>query len=294
MSVFPDLRKCGGVSGPTWGMTIMMRLTVRLGALALFVAGLVAPAAQASTVEEVESRPGQKIRLLVDKPSGEPVASLIILTGSHGNLNVGPDGKIGWPGGAATPLVRTRADYAAQGIYTVTADIAPDLKKGLTSVDGFRWSDPHASDIGAIVKSLRALGKPVIVAGSSRGAISAFNAASRLTGDAAPDAVISVSGMLVHVREGQPSVQRQVKNLVVVRQPVLLVGSENDQCVVTPPYSAPRFKPLLTAAKKVDVVMLKNGRQGSGDACEGNSYHGLLGLDNELVSTIVGWVKGGL
>jgi pimeloyl-ACP methyl ester carboxylesterase len=261
-------------------------------ALAGVLAVVMTTTGWASTVEEIETRPGQKLRILVDKPTGDPVASLILLSGSHGNLSVGADGKIGWAAGAGNALIRNRADYAAQGYYTVTPDIAPDHKKGATSVDGFRWSDPHASDIGALVKSLRALGKPVIVAGSSRGAISVFNAAARLTGDTAPDALIAASGMLVTVREGQPSVARQVKNLAAVKQPVLLIANENDQCVVTPAYSAERFKPMLTASKKVDIAMLKGGLQGKGDACEEQSYHGFLGLDRELVNTMTSWMKG--
>src|SRR5690348_13476087 len=67
--------------------------------------------AASDKIVAVSSR-GQMVRALL-VTADNPMGSVILLAGGHGNLDLGTDGKIGW--GADNELVRTRAAYAAAG-----------------------------------------------------------------------------------------------------------------------------------------------------------------------------------
>ena len=238
-------------------------------------------------VVEIASR-GQKIRSLLLKPQN-PVGSVILLAGGHGNLNISASGAIGW--GKNNQVVRTRAAYAAAGYVTLVPDIAPDMKRGDKVVPKYRWSQQHARDIGAAIAYMRTLAKPVYLVATSRGALSAFNAVTREKGDKLPDAIAVTSGMLMDFGGKQPSVQRNVDGIGALKLPVYLVYHQNDGCDYTPSSSAAKFKPLLKSAPRVDIEILKGGSAGSGDPCQANSPHGFIGMDDVVVKTVTGWLK---
>ncbi|MCL4764728.1 MAG: hypothetical protein KJZ80_00665 [Hyphomicrobiaceae bacterium] len=262
-----------------------MRSALRMALVSLLLVVSGAALAQKESVAEIDTR-GQKMRVLLIKPD-KPVGSVILLAGAHGNLALSADGKIGW--GAGNQLVRTRAQYAKAGYVTATADIAPDLKQGKGVVPRYRWSAEHAADMGALVKHLRGIAQPVHLIGTSRGAISVANAAARLSGAEAPDAIVLTSGMLTHIDERQPSAERSVGDLGRIKQPALIVYHEKDQCKYTPAASAESFRKLLTAAKKVDIKLLKGG-SAAGDPCDAQHYHGFRGLDVEVVRVTTDWL----
>jgi pimeloyl-ACP methyl ester carboxylesterase len=246
-----------------------------------------APAlAQKETVAEIKTR-GQVLRYLLIMPQ-KPIGSVILLAGGHGVLDLDPKGKIGW--GAGNQLVRTRAMYAKAGFVTATPDATSDLKRVPEGVSGYRWSAEHATDLGELVKHLRTIAPPVYLIGTSRAGLSVPNAAARLTGDAAPDAIVITSGMLVRIHDKQPSAEREVGRLGRIKQPTLLVYHQKDACSHTPASSAERFRKLLTGAKKVDIKFL-NGGSAKGDPCEARHYHGFEGIDGEVVRTITDWLK---
>lgn len=241
---------------------------------------------QTEGIAEIATR-GQKMRVLLTRPD-KPIGSVILLAGKHGNLAISPDGKIGW--GAGNQLVRTRGLYAKAGYVSATADIAPDLKQGKGVVPKYRWSSEHAADMGALVKHLRTMAQPVYLIGTSRGTISVANAAARLSGDEAPDAIVLTSGMLMNIDGRQPSAERNVGNLGRIKQPTLIIFHEKDQCKYTPASSAEPFRKLLTGAKRVDFKFLKGG-SAQGDPCEGQHHHGFRGLDAEVVRVTTDWLK---
>lgn len=242
--------------------------------------------AQKERVEEIATR-GQPMRVLLTE-TAKPVGSVILIAGGHGNLALSANGKIGW--GAGNQLVRTRALYAKAGYLTATPDIAPDLKKGSGVVPRYRWSDEHAADIGELVKRLRRVAAPVYLIGTSRGAISVANAAVKLSGEEAPDAIVLTAGMLLHIDPKQPSAERSVGHLERIKQPVLMIYHQQDQCKYTPASSAGAFAKLLTSAKKVDIRLLSGG-SAAGDPCEANHYHGFRGLDAEVVRVTTDWLN---
>lgn len=258
-----------------------------VGVMATLV--LAEPAWAQEKVIEVPTRPGQSMRALLTVPPN-PAGSVILLAGGHGNLALGKDGSIGW--GKGNQLVRTRAAYAKAGFATVVPDIAPDLKQGEGGVPRYRWSEPYARDIGALVKYMRGIAAPVYLVGTSRAGLSVASAVVRGgAGPGQPDAIVITSGMLVHITDAQPSAERSVGNLDRIKQPTLIVYHEKDGCSYTPASSGNKFKALLKGAKQVDVKIMKGGSAGSGDPCEANSHHGFLGQDQEVVDLVTGWLK---
>ena len=255
----------------------------------LFVASVlffpVPVSAQGEFAVEVASR-GKNVRALLLKPE-RPVASVILLAGGHGKLDLSADGKIGW--GARNQLVRTRAAYAQAGLVTLVPDIAPDMKTRSGVTPYYRVSLPHARDLGALVKYLRKSKAPVVIVGTSRGAVSAANAVSKLSGDERPDGLVLTAPMLMAVDAKTPSVQMasgsDPKRLQV---PLLVVGHKKDRCRYTLPSSIEAFRQWH--AGKVDVVMMDGGA-GKGDPCEAQSAHGFAGIDGEVVAAVSGWIQ---
>lgn len=259
--------------------TVVSVLCVLLGTL---------PLGAAEQVVEIGTRPGQRVRALLISPD-RPLGSVILLAGGHGNLALTRDARIGW--GKRNQLVRTRALYGQAGFATLVPDIAADLKRGREAKPRYRWSQEFAADIGALVAHLRGIASPVYLVGTSRAALSVATAAVRLSGPQRPDALVITSGMLMHVSDAHPSVQRAVRGLDRIAQPVLLVSHADDGCAFTQASSVPPFKALLTSAKQVDSIVLSGGREAPGDQCEALGHHGFFGQDKEVVARITEWLK---
>jgi len=245
--------------------------------------------AQTDEVVDLPTRPGQSMRLLLLKPAAKAEASVILLAGGHGNLQLGKNGSIGW--GKGNQLVRTRAAYAKAGFLTAVPDIAPDLKRGEGGVPRYRWSEAYARDIGVLVKHLRGLSAPVYLVGTSRAALSVAKAATQLTGEEKPDAIVITSGLLTHVDDTQPSAERNVGRLERITQPTFIVFHSKDGCRYSAPSSATRFKALLTKAAKVDIKILSGGTNTGSNPCEADTHHGFQGQDAEVVGIVGDWLK---
>lgn len=257
-------------------------------ALALVLAFLAGPAfAQAERTVEIASR-GQQVRGLLIQPQ-QPVGSVVLLAGGHGNIDLSPDGTIGW--GRDNQVVRTRALYAAAGFITLVADIAPDLKQGKDVVPRYRVSAQNAADIGAAVAYLRALKPPVVLIGTSRGTISAANAAARLTGANRPDGLV-VSSAFLDRSVGLFSVPGVAGSPSRLNLPLLVIEHRHDTCRVTGPEAVDPFLAWMAAGGvKVDVVWMDGGDPPRGDPCETRAAHGFPGLDDQVVSATTSWIR---
>jgi hypothetical protein len=263
-------------------------MITRVGTMVLLALALVGlfDRASAEAVIEIATRPAVRVRALLDKPE-RPIGSVILLAGGNGNLGLGTNGQIGWLKG--NQLVRSRDKYAEAGFATLVPDLAPDLKQGADVRPRYRWSEPHARDIGAMVTYLRAIAEPVVLVGTSRAALSVVNAAVRLTGKARPDALVITSGMLMQVDGFQPSVERMIGRLDRVTQPMLLVAHKDDDCTFTPASSVGAFK-MLPTRTRVDSIVLRGGPEGWGDPCGAYAHHGFFGQDDEVVAAITRWI----
>lgn len=260
----------------------------RLCAAAILSAILATSCAAAEAVVDLPTRAGIATRILIDRP-GAPVASVILLAGGAGRLDLGRDGTIGR--GRGNQLVRTRAAYAAAGFVTATPDIAEDFKRGDDVDPAYRWSAAHATDLGVLVRHLRAIKAPVFVVGTSRGALSVAALVAREQGAARPDAFVITSGLLMDRGRNVPSVQTHIPTIASTPLSGLLVGHRQDACRFTPAADMPRFKSLLAASPLVDVVYLDGGGPPRGEPCEARHFHGFEGIDGEVVAVVTSWLK---
>ena len=261
----------------------MKRLAVLLG---LAWATSFAPA-QAENMLTLTPRPGVVLRVLVDKPAGAPIGSVILLAGNDGVLNLDEHGAIG-TNLRDNQLVRTRASYAAAGYVTFVPDVASDLK----ATSGYRFGSTYAGDLALVVQEARKAASPVAAIGTSRGAISVASLMLKQS-SVLPDAVVISSGVLLAQKGGSAVAVGDVSR---IRVPMLLIRHQNDACSVSAPKDADRFKTMLTGSPKVEIVTMTGGgpQSASSDKCGAMHFHGFYGIDGQVVTTTVTWLKANM
>jgi hypothetical protein len=261
-----------------------MRAAVVLLAL---LAGFAAPcgANAAEPTVEISSR-NQKIRAILLKPE-KPVASVILLVGGHGQMDIARDGSIKW--GRGNQLIRTRAEYLKQGFAVLVPDIAPDWKGEKNPVNGYRWHPRHGADLGALVAYMRTIAEPVVLVGTSRAAVSTGTMLAVTEAKNRPDYVVLTAAMLMP-SGNQPSFLRGIQNNRQKAQvPMFLIGHKKDQCEYTLPESLEAFR-KWHGGEKLDVLLL-DGPQGTGHPCEAQAAHGFIGIDDQVVKAVSDWIK---
>jgi len=272
-----------------------MHSRFRARTLAACLLALAASAASASPCGELHSlsvRPGATLGYSFASPRGASPISLLLLAGGGGHLRLDEQGCAAALKGNA--LVRVQPLLQALGFGTVLVDAPSDQQSGEDGLAGYRTDPRHAADLGRLIEAVRAAqGGEVWLVGTSRGTISAANAASRLQGAAAPDGVVLSSVLTVGTPMGRKAWTAQSVfdlDLSAIRQPVLLLGHADDGCQRSPPAQmaevARRIRPSRT-----DLQLMQGGPGGSGDACEGRSPHGFVGQDAALVEAIRRFVR---
>ena len=178
-----------------------MHRAVSVG-LIVFVSAVAAPlrADQAANVDQLKpeqtsgacgqvvtlaTREGAETTYSLAGPSNSADAALVLLPGGGGFLDIDTHGCPRRLKGNS--LVRTRSLSHSQGLVTALVD-APSDHQGPDGLGAFRTTPEHAEDLGQVIADVRHRTRlPVWLIGTSRGTISAVNAASRLTGLQAPD-----------------------------------------------------------------------------------------------------------
>lgn len=234
-------------------------------------------------------------------PPSAPAGVLVLLVGGAGHLDLDERGcpralKGNW-------LVRSLPRFHEAGFATALLD-APSDHTGEDGLAGFRIAEAHAQDIGRVIADVRArtnsteVQRPVWLVGTSRGTISAANAASRLAGASAPDGLVLTSAVTAGARARKAWVAHSVFDLPLeaIRMPVLVVGHADDQCVRTPAALMERIATRTEGAR--EQVVTVTGGPGRAvapgiDACEGRSPHGFIGQETEVVAGIARFVGGG-
>lgn len=227
---------------------------------------------------------------------GHPI-TLLLLPGGAGHADLDERGCARKLQGNS--LVRSLPLFHAAGFGTALVD-APSDFHGEDGLGGFRIDARHAQDLGQLIAALRTRTQGAVwVVGTSRGAISAANAASRLTGTAAPDGLVLTSALMA----GQPGakkawVAQSVFDLPLedIPVPVLVVGHAADTCVRSPASLMDRIV-ARTRGPRQQIATVSGGPARpapSGlDACEGRTPHGFVGQEAEVVTGIARFVHGG-
>ena len=231
----------------------------------------------------VTPRPGVTQSFVLVEPGVRPAASVVLFPGG--------DGVLGFPDSGPFPrggnfLVRNRRLFAAESLLVAVVDTPSDHMAGLGH---FRLTADHARDVAAVIDALRRVAAvPVWLVGTSRGTISAVNAAARLR-EGGPDGLVITSSMTRSSARGRETVFDA--GLADVRVPTLVVHSENDACVATPGADAPMLFARVRATRK-ELRVFGGLAGGTGAAaCGAFSAHGYFGIDGEVVKTIADWIK---
>jgi hypothetical protein len=228
---------------------------------------------------------------------GEPMA-LVLLVGGGGHLAL--DDK-GCPRALkGNSLVRSLPYFHDAGFVTSLVD-SPTGYTGEDGLAGLRTAPEHADDLGRVIADVRARTKASVwLIGTSRGAISAANAASRLSGPAAPDGLVLTSALMSGGRGGaKPWLANTVFDLPLeaIRVPVLVVGHAADTCLRSPAALMSGIT-ARTNGPREQVVTVTGGPGSIGgppslDACQGRSPHGFIEQEAEVAAGVARFVRGG-
>jgi hypothetical protein len=233
----PDRGTVGGrppVARRAFGLAVLAALGAALGPC---------PATAADTpcgeVVTIPTHGRTTTRYALAAPAGggapDPRPALVLLVGGAGHLALDDQGCPRRLGGNS--LVRSIPHFHALGFVTALVD-APSDHAGDEGLGGFRADPRHAEDLGKVIADVRArAGGPVWLVGTSRGAISAANAAARLTGPAAPDGLVLTSALMVGTHRARRAWAAQSVfdlPLDAIRVPVLVVGHAEDTCLRSP------------------------------------------------------------
>lgn len=246
-------------------------------------------------VVTLQAHGGATLRYALAAPQNA-AAVLVLLPGGGGHTDLDAKGCAQKLKGNS--LIRSQERFHKEGFATALVD-APSDYTGSDGLGGFRAQPAHAEDLGKVVADLRArLKVPVWLAGTSRGAISAANAAGRLQGAAAPDGVVITSPVTVGTTGGrlpwtaQTVFDAPLEKLVM---PVLLVAHAADACLRSPPGGIAGIAQRVRSSRVQSVTVTggPGARQSGLAACEGRSPHGFEDQDAEVAQGIARFVRGG-
>jgi pimeloyl-ACP methyl ester carboxylesterase len=265
----------------------------------LVLAALAATCAtQALACGEVLTLPthsGTTTRYALTIPQGAK-GSLVLLAGGGGHLDLDERGCARQLKGNS--LVQSQGHFQREGFATALVDAPSDYQSN-EGLGGFRAQAAHAEDIGKVIADLRArIPGPVWVIGTSRGAISAANAAARLPDGAAPDGVVLTSAVTVGTQGGRmPWTSQTVHDAALerIRGPVLIVGHASDACLRSPASGmAGMADRIKSVPKQVVTVQGGPGAKSAGlAACEGRSPHAYVEQEAEVAAGIARFVRSG-
>jgi pimeloyl-ACP methyl ester carboxylesterase len=230
------------------------------------------------------------------KTHGNPV-TLALFAGGSGHVALDDHGCPHALQGNS--LIRSIALFGSAGFGTAVVD-APSDYHGEDGLGGFRTATKHAEDIGNIIADLRTRTKGAVwLVGTSRGTISAANAAARLSGPLAPDGIVLTSALMAGDSSANKDwVAQTVFDLPLeaVGVPVLIVGHTADRCVRSP---AKRMAEITarTNSTREQVVTVTGGPGSSGGpslaACQGRKPHGFIDQEAEVASGMARFIRGG-
>lgn len=221
-----------------------------------------------------------------EPPAGTPARALLVLIpGGQFSAGIGGSGD----GTSANAyghnfLVRSARLFSLQGYRVVTMERPSDYidYTGGSSngfyMDSYRSSLAQAVDLGAIVARVNTARLPVILAGTSRGAITAVAQANLFT-------AIALSSPVTGGTNGEPVTHADAARVTV---PAQVIWHQDDSCDVTVPVNS---YTLSSAFPDGSGQGLSGGFGPAGnDPCGALSHHGFFGIESCAVTTTTAWL----
>ncbi len=226
-------------------------------------------AARAQERIDVPTRPGVTDTVYWT-PVAKPTGTAVLFPGGSGVVSAVRNNF----------LLRVAPRFTEQGLNVAVVDAPSDEPNGMGWQ--FRASQAHAKDIAAIVAMLKSRSPvPLWLIGTSRGSVSAGNAAAVVGPPGVAGAVLTSSVW----RRGMPQIAAER-----IKVPVLIVHNRDDGCSESPFGETEAFRARLTAAKEVKFIPVSGGASRS-DPCQAMSPHGYLGIEDQVVPQIIAWIK---
>ena len=263
---------------------MLLQWIVSAVAISSVVLGAVfAPARAAERVESIPTREGVTQSYWLLEPEGPPRAIAIMILGGDGQLRFDENGPTSQKNNF---LMRIRADMLRAGILLAY----PDKPSDQGALDNFRGDHRHAQDMKFLIHALKSrFDVPAFVIGTSRGTVSAANAAARLAPSLLAGALLTTT---IFARTGGRNPLTSVHNLPLdkIRVPVLELHHRDDECYITPPASIPAFMRALTNAPRKDSVILSGGKPAESEPCGALAAHGFFGVQDQASRAMIDWI----
>jgi hypothetical protein len=258
----------------------------------LFALASVAPVMAGNELASIEVRPGVSMKMMIMEPDSKPKGILLLYAGGVGTLELGSFfGKPTIGNYATNFLVRVRDKFVDNGYVTALPDVPSDRKK----LDyKYRLGDEQVIDVKSTVAYLmNRYGLPIWLVGTSASSLSVAHAASHVS-DQISGIVLTASVTHVPsnyaVYSGFPQGTAST-NLSTLGIPALIVSNTEDACNLSPSADSELIKSRLTHSPRVEVKYFSGGDTPRSDPCEALSRHGFLGIENDVVASILEFVN---
>ncbi len=254
---------------------------------------------QSNKLVKIETRSGVTQKFIIIKPS-DPVASVILFTGGKG--------KIGLESFSGKPTVKSkgifakaREDFARNDLIVALVHAPSDQQQkfGMNKIlkennEPFRVSNKHVQDIKAISSYLKNEANiPIWLVGHSMGTFSASNGAIHIKDGV--DGLVLLSS--VTRKPPKWKTFKAYPNGILtmgfdkITVPTLIAFHKDDKCPGSPAMDAPEIKKALVNSPAVEVVYFSGGKKPGPEPCHWKATHGFYGIENQVVSAIVDFIK---
>jgi hypothetical protein len=265
---------------------LLSRTALIFGACVAFTFGGATPAARAADAEAVTIDTTFTVKtppVRLDRPAHEGRASVILMTGGNGLLELDATGTI--TNSTGNFLIRSADLFLRHGLNVMMADALPAHPTGLNFAA--RLSVAHAAELqGFINAAISRWGKPVWVVGTSNGSISGVTAAGFQPALAGLKGVVLTSSVTQLTAGTQPTLNLYVSRITV---PALVVWHQDDHCAASSPAGSAALFAAIPSAEKASRTFEK-GHSVATDPCGAFSEHGYAGIEERVVARIAGFI----
>lgn len=228
----------------------------------------------------IEGRPNDHVPILQNNKDNDSVNLILIPGGNAGTGEV----INGFPS-SRNFLVRTRYDFADAGFNTYILFRAKSVSANLMTTT-YRNDKEHVREIQSLINYISNTNSgPIWLVGTSMGTISATTAALQLSSSQVKGLVLTAS--VTNHAPGNLSSQR----LEDIKLPVLMIHHDADACFACVPIEAKNLFMNFKNVQKKDFLMVKGGGPVYGDPCQNLHWHGFIGVEKQVTSNIVKWIK---
>jgi pimeloyl-ACP methyl ester carboxylesterase len=210
-------------------------------------------------------------------PAESAKATVLLFSGGSGGIGM----REGRPQ-SRNFLIRSGEFFRRQGLNVAMLG-NPSDKRQLDDV--WRTSETHRADVVQVLADLRQRGAQAVwLVGTSRGTVSVA-----ALGIALQD---QLAGLVLTASMASYSAPAAVPQQAIdqIRLPVLVYHHKNDACRVT---LARDTEWILRGLKNAPIKkrwIVEGGGDPEGDPCEALHWHGFIGVEEQSVKDIAGWI----